>query len=232
MSNAGPPPPRPTVASNASPSGETSRFDAARGAAKRGRLACRLIFLRHGETDWNASGRLQGQKDIPLNARGRDQAAAVGRDVAKFLGRDGLAAQDFIASPMLRTRQTMQIAREAMGLAPFDYQLDERLKEITFGTWEGLTWREVTARDPEGAAGRVTDKWGYTPPEGESYATLCERVAPWLASVNGDTVVVSHGGVARAFLHLLAGVEPLEAAAADIHQGRALIFDGGAARWL
>jgi probable phosphoglycerate mutase len=192
----------------------------------------RLIFIRHGETDWNASGRLQGQKDIPLNPRGRDQAASVGREVAKLLGRSGLAEQDFVASPMLRTRETMQIAREAMGLDPFAYATDERLKEITFGRWEGATWAEITARFPQEAQARKIDKWGFVPPEGESYALLCERVSPWIESLGGDTVLVSHGGVARAFLHLLAGIEPSEACERDIHQGRALIFEGGTARWL
>jgi probable phosphoglycerate mutase len=195
-------------------------------------LPSRLIFIRHGETDWNAAGRLQGQRDIPLNPRGSDQADAVGRTVAALVGsKAGLAEFDFLASPLLRTRQTMEIARAAMGLDPRPYEMDDRLKELTFGAWEGLTWREVTRRFPADAAARVADKWGFVPPGGESYATLCERVKPWLRSLKGDSIVVSHGGVARALLHLVGGRSPQEAANCDIWQGRALVFEAGAAHW-
>lgn len=195
-------------------------------------LPSRLIFIRHGETDWNAAGRLQGQRDIPLNPRGRDQAAAVGRTVAALVGSPAALAEiDFIASPLLRTRQTMEIARAAMGLEPQPYEMDDRLKELTFGAWEGLTWRDVTQRFPADAAARLADKWGFVPPQGESYATLCERVKPWLRTLKGDVIVVSHGGVARALLHLVGGCEPETAALSDIWQGRALVFEGGRARW-
>lgn len=194
-------------------------------------LRTTLVFVRHGETDWNVSGRLQGQRDISLNPRGRDQAAAVGRALAKRFGAD-LETRDFVASPMERARETMEILRAAASLPAKGYALDARLKELTFGTWEGMTWREVQARDPEGAARREADKWGFIPPEGESYAMLCARIAPWLEGLTRPTVAVSHGGVARALLHLVAGLDPLEASVAEITQGRALIFEPGQARWL
>jgi probable phosphoglycerate mutase len=196
------------------------------------RLAHRLVFVRHGETDWNVEGRLQGQQDIPLNPRGRDQAAAVGRALRRAFGAEALAAHAFVASPMQRTRDTMEIARAAMTLPARDYALDDRLKELTFGAWEGLTWREVTERDPEGAERRERDKWGFTPPGGESYADLCRRVAPWLGALDRETLVVSHGGVARAMLHLVAGMEAVEAAMAPIAQGRAILVEAGRARWI
>ena len=143
----------------------------------------RLIFLRHGETAYNAENRLQGQLDIPLNARGREQARAVGRTLAARIGPeiDRLeAAGAFIASPLERARETMEIARDAMGLPPRRYALDPVLKEISFGAWEGLTWPEIAARDPKGVRTRKEDKWSFVPPRGESYAMLAERVRPWL----------------------------------------------------
>ncbi len=194
-------------------------------------LRTSLIFVRHGETDWNVSGRLQGQRDIPLNPRGRDQAGAVGRMLAKAYGAD-LAGLDFVCSPMARARETMEILRGAARLPAKEYALDDRLKELTFGDWEGLTWSEVKARDPHGAALREADKWDYKPPLGESYADLGARISPWLASLERPTLAVSHGGVARALMHVVAGVDPAEASLAEITQGRAMLFEKGEARWL
>jgi broad specificity phosphatase PhoE len=190
----------------------------------------RLIFVRHGETPYNAENRLQGQRDVPLNGRGRDQARAVGRTLRARLGSeiDRLEAADaFVASPLLRTCETMALARGAMGLAPARYRLDPALKELTFGAWEGLTWPEVKARDPKGAAARRADKWNFVPPGGESYAMLAGRVGLWLETLTADAFVVSHGGVARALMTLIAGVPGAVAADAPIVQGRALVFEKG-----
>jgi len=187
----------------------------------------RIVFIRHGETDYNAEGRLQGQRDIPLNGRGRAQASAVGRSLGKRLRAeiDRLeAAHAFYASPLHRTRETMELARAGVGFEPQRYTLADELKELTFGAWEGLTWSEVEARDPAGARRRERDKWGFVPPEGESYAMLAERIAAWLATRQGDLFVASHGGVARALMHLLGGLDPQKAANVQIHQGRALVF--------
>jgi probable phosphoglycerate mutase len=195
----------------------------------------RIIFVRHGETIYNAENRLQGQRDIPLNRKGREQASAVGRALhdrfADELARlDALGA--FYCSPLVRARETMELARAAMGLDPERYQLAPTLKELTFGDWEGLTWREVEARDAQGAKAREADKWGFAPPRGESYAMLVERVRPWLAARTGDCFVASHGGVARAFMVILAGLSAAEAENADVWQGRALIFDKGGYEWV
>ena len=86
-------------------------------------LPHRLIFIRHGETNWNAQGRLQGQHDIPLNGRGRDQAANAGREARKYIAREGLTDLRFVASPLSRTRDTMEIARGSMGLDPKAYSI-------------------------------------------------------------------------------------------------------------
>jgi broad specificity phosphatase PhoE len=191
----------------------------------------RLIFIRHGETDWNRDGRLQGQQDIGLNAKGRAQARATAGQVAGIVQ----ARPDFPcqASPLRRTMETMRIVRETLGLAPpQQFTTDARLMELTFGRWEGLTWRAVRQQDPLAARQRHQDKWGFVPPGGESYAMLAERVAPWVRRLGGDTLVVAHGGVARVLLFLIAGVEPGTAAATPIFQGRVLLFQDGAHHWL
>jgi probable phosphoglycerate mutase len=188
-----------------------------------------LYFIRHGETDWNAQARLQGQRDVPLNDVGRGQADEVGlrlRTLVPDVGR-----LPFLASPMSRTRETMERLRRAIGLPPHDYQTDDRLREITFGRWEGLTWKEVRARDPGSARAREADKWGFVPPDGESYAMLTDRIAPWLAEQSGEKVVVAHGGVARVLIHLMAGEGPKSAPSVDIWQGKVLVLRDGAYSW-
>lgn len=195
----------------------------------------RLYFIRHGETDWNAQGRMQGQQDVPLNPKGHEQAANAGKTLRNLIGPNPVTIArdfDFYASPLYRTRQTMEIARHQMGLPLQPYTLDDRLKEITFGRWEGLTWDEVKARDPEMAAERVADKWGFVPPEGESYAMVAERIRPWFKTITGDCVVVSHGGVARVFMALIGGVDPVLAPNLDIWQGRVLVFQDGKYNWV
>ncbi|GGK30716.1 histidine phosphatase family protein [Salinarimonas ramus] len=190
-----------------------------------------LYFVRHGETDWNAEGRLQGGRDTDLNALGRVQAEAAARTL-RSLVRGDLARLDFVASPMRRTRDTMEILRGTLGLPRDAYRLDERLVEISFGSWEGSTWPEIRDRDPAGAAAREADKWGFVPPQGESYAMLARRLAPVVEGLVRDTVMVAHGGVARALLTLMADAATERAPHFDIWQGRVLVIQDGAWRWV
>ena len=188
--------------------------------------APRLFFVRHGETDWNVEGRLQGRQDIPLNTLGREQSARAGRKLKDLLASAGLRPEEtlFQSSPLGRTRETLEIARRAMGLPADGGAFDDRLLEFTFGRWEGLTWPEVCARDPALAAARGADKWNFCPPGGESYAQLAERLAPWLAEQDRPSVVVSHGGVARALMRLIGSLSEQRAPVANIWQGRVLVF--------
>jgi broad specificity phosphatase PhoE len=198
-------------------------------------FAYRLIFARHGETAYNAENRLQGQLDIQLNARGRDQARAVGQTLRARFGAeiDRLEASEaYIASPLVRARETMEIARAAMVLPPDRYRLDAALKELSFGAWEGLTWPEIEARDPRGLQERTKDKWRFAPRGGESYAMLARRLRRWLEGLTGDAFVVSHGGVARALMTLIADIPPAKAVDTPITQGRALCFQNGGCHWI
>src|SRR3984893_18146153 len=104
-----------------------------------------FYFVRHGETDWNAERRLQGQLDIPLNARGRQQSAQCGAILQDLLAKGGRAAGDFtyIASPLVRAREPIEIMRTGLGLPGEGYAPDARLAELSFGRWEGLTYKEV-----------------------------------------------------------------------------------------
>ncbi|RYE68854.1 MAG: histidine phosphatase family protein, partial [Rhizobiaceae bacterium] len=117
-----------------------------------------LYVIRHGQTDWNAEGRLQGQKDIPLNDTGRLQATGNGEALKELLG-DDVADFDFVASPLSRTRETMERLRTAMGLDPLAYRTDDRLVEVSFGDWEGQTLAEVKKLEPELLKERKRQKW-------------------------------------------------------------------------
>ncbi|WP_307274907.1 histidine phosphatase family protein [Labrys wisconsinensis] len=190
-----------------------------------------LYFIRHGETDWNVEGRLQGQSDIPLNDVGRVQADQAGRKLRDIMARP--EDLPWLVSPLARTRETAERARRAIGLPSVSYQIDDRLKELTFGAWEGHTWKELRRVDNAGVEARFADKWGYVPPDrAESYAMLRDRIAGWLEHVDRDSIVVSHGGVARVLFVILTGMNPDEAADAPIWQGKLIVFREGRADWV
>ena len=137
-----------------------------------------LYYIRHGETDWNREGRLQGQRDIPINTSGRAQATRCGEVLRELFARAAVDAArlDFVASPLGRARETMQLARGALGLDPMSYRTDARLAEVSFGAWEGCTTEELRAHAPDAVAARESDKWNFTPPQAESYFTMSLRV--------------------------------------------------------
>jgi broad specificity phosphatase PhoE len=193
-----------------------------------------VYYIRHGETEWNAVGRLQGRQDIPLNALGRRQAANAGGILAGLIARDGHdeSSLAFIASPLSRARLTMELVRQTMNLSPDDYALDDRLREISYGRWEGSTLAQMQAADPELFARRQADKWTVPPPDGESYGQVQARVRDWYDSLKADTVAVAHGGTARALMVALGIETPERVADLPIEQGAVYVFrDDGLAKY-
>jgi broad specificity phosphatase PhoE len=191
-----------------------------------------LYYVRHGETDWNVEGRLQGRRDIPLNATGRKQAIACAAILHDLVERDAgdLTRYECQSSPLSRARETMELMRTALALDPHAYRIDPRLTEISFGAWEGLTLREVRGGEPAALAARERDKWRFVPPGGESYEQLSARMRDWHASLAGDSVVVAHGGTARALMVVLGIASAKAAPAIPIDQGVVYRFgDGGMA---
>lgn len=191
-----------------------------------------IWFIRHGETDWNREGRLQGQRDIPLNDLGRQQAAEAGRRLMAAMETGRAGRLPWLVSPLSRTVETALLARTAIGVEPPGFMTDERLKELTFGRWEGETWHDLKKRERDLARARKADKWNFVPPGGESYALLAKRVQPWLASLPDESVVVSHGGVARVLMTLIGGLPERDAPYQDIHQGQVLHLKSGAYNWI
>jgi broad specificity phosphatase PhoE len=186
-----------------------------------------LYYIRHGETDWNRESRLQGQRDIPMNANGRAQARSCGDILRGLIAREPETELDFVSSPLGRARETMELVRATLGLEPQSYRVDDRLTEVSFGEWEGFTLDELRRHSPEAVAARERDKWGFAPPGAESYAAMSQRVRGWYDSLQRDTVAVAHGGTLRGLIVQL-GIYPAEEAPfLDIGQGVVYAIRGG-----
>jgi broad specificity phosphatase PhoE len=188
-----------------------------------------IYHIRHGETDWNVDGRLQGWRDLPMNARGLQQAADAAHILHELFAREGKSPADFayVSSPLIRATATMRIVRTELKLPVEDFPCDDRLREIGYGTWEGQTLREMAERDPVVFARRSADKWETAPPSGESYAHLAARVRAWYATLTEDTVVTAHGGTTRVLMVITGGATTEEAADRPIKQGAVYVFGQG-----
>lgn len=193
-----------------------------------------IYHIRHGQTDWNAAGRLQGSKDIPLNDRGRAQADANGRALAAHfaeIGRDP-ASLRWIASPLGRARETMERVRREAGLDPAAYTTVADLREVSFGRFEGLTYAEVEATAPAAWARLRADKWTYQPPDGESYVQLAARIRTVVEVADDDVVIVSHGGVFRALRAVIEHHEDHALAHLFVPQDRIFRWQDRLGSWL
>ncbi|MBU4527724.1 MAG: phosphoglycerate mutase family protein [Hoeflea sp.] len=194
-----------------------------------------LYVIRHGQTDYNREERLQGARDIPLNDTGRSQARANGRTLASIPDLEFPLSQfDWVASPLGRTRETMELVREAAGLEPGGYRTDPLLIELSFGDWEGQTLDEVAVHSHHLIIQRDEGKWDFRPPgeRAESYAMLAHRIDRFLTTLTGPTICVAHGGVVRTLFNRIGNVAGDDAAMIDIPQDRVLKIKDGAIGWV
>jgi probable phosphoglycerate mutase len=171
-----------------------------------------IYLLRHGETVWNRADRRQGRLDSPLTLLGIAQARAVAGLLGDLLNGAQVPIQ---ASPLGRAWQTAAIVAEALGHDADAIVTDERLAEISYGRWEGMTVAEIKRADPAYWARRRTDRWTIPTPDGESFADLQARLEPWLAEQDlaRDLIVIGHGALNRALVGLLARLSPEQALA-------------------
>lgn len=149
-----------------------------------------LLLVRHGETEWNQDGRFQGQTDIPLNARGHEQALAL----AAALAAEPIVA--IYASDLCRAHDTAQPLADRLKL-PIVITPD--LREASFGSWEGLTFAEVRALDPITAEGWLRDPVRHRPHDGETREAIVTRVMGAMRRIaeqhpDGTVAIVTHGG--------------------------------------
>ena len=189
-----------------------------------------IYFIRHGETEWNAEARYQGQADIPMNARGREQARRNGLSLRPLLPK--IAQADYVASPLARARETMQVVRTVLDLPPDDFRIDDRLKEAHYGDWQGTLAADLPHVDAEGLIARTRDPYRWRPQGGESYQDLMARAVPWFQSIERDTVVVSHGGVSRVLRGHILGLDLKSVPLLDVPQDRVLLLRHDAIDWL
>jgi len=165
-----------------------------------------LFVARHGETEWNRVGRWQGNTDIPLSDVGRAQARALGERLR------GLGIARVHASHLERARETAEIVAELLSVPTF--AVDERLRERGFGCFEGLTRAECAARYPVAWERYLADRRS-TPPDAEPQPAVEARVVAALTdiarlpvSAGEATLVISHGGAIRTFIHAVTGAAP------------------------
>lgn len=160
-----------------------------------------ILLVRHGETEWNLVRRYQGWGDSPLTERGVAQAEAIGRRLRALPEAERLAV---MASPLGRARRTAELIQAARGDAA-PVRLDERLKEISIGAWDGLDREEIAALSPGIFDGDGRYEWYFRTPSGETYDEFAGRVAAWLTERgDGALIVVAHGIVTRVLRGLYA----------------------------
>lgn len=188
-----------------------------------------IFFIRHGETDWNAQGRYQGRQDIPLNARGQEQADANGPLMRGLLQQHDFQPGDFdwYMSPLSRTRETMDRVRKAFDHQTPEPAADDRLIEISFGKYEGSMNSDLLESGILQPGERGADFWHFRPEEGENYEEVSVRIRSFVEDLNRPSIVVAHGGVARVFRHIVEGASHKEVVNWPTPQNAVLHFSGG-----
>lgn len=180
-----------------------------------------IFLVRHGETEWNRARRYQGWGDSPLTELGVAQAEAIGRRLRAVP--EAIDAE-IVASPIGRARRTAEIIAGCLGRIETP-RLDERLREISLGSWDGLDRREVRRRM---GARFVEYEWYFATPDGESYEQFAGRIAAWLAEAgDGPLIVVCHGVVTRVLRGLYAGLPRDTALRLPVPQDRIYRLEGG-----
>ena len=193
----------------------------------------RLFIARHGETVFNAAGRMQGDAmDTPLTRAGFAQAEVMGEALARALG-DGPRPSHLWASPYGRALQTLAIVCEHIGVDWHQARRDQRLSEINVGAWGGRTYREIIDEQGE-IMDRSCALFSVRPPEGEWYDEIAVRLMSWLdehGGEEGDKLIIMHGMSSRVLRGLLTGidVEPRWSApvAPSLPQGSMVVIESG-----
>lgn len=184
----------------------------------------KIWFLRHGQTEWNADYRLQGQLDSPLTAQGIKEAQRQAEVIAPVL----CSGPAIWVSPLGRARQTAAIA-----LGGAAYRTDPRLMEIHAGRWQGMLRDEILAAHPVLAGESPTALEIYEAAEGgEGLMRFSARIADFLAGLSGPTVIVAHGLLGQVLRAQLCGIEMADAGGLSNDQGCVYLIENGKEKML
>ena len=183
-----------------------------------------IYLVRHGQTEFNRERRIQGHVDSPLTELGVRQARAVGRLLADLI-RDP-AGWRVVSSPLGRAHATARIVAARLGGLPVE--LDDRLKEMSWGPHDGRLRSELEAEHPETFA---RTGWAFDASAGETYEQVAQRVGDWLASLPPEPerriVAVSHGISGRVLRGLYTGLDRERSAQQDVPQDAVYLLQHG-----
>jgi broad specificity phosphatase PhoE len=184
-----------------------------------------IIFVRHGETDWNKNGLIQGSVDTDLNETGHGQA----KFVAALLAKQDIDWADFhiVVSPQRRAQQTAEYIQNALK-RDMD-SVDERVRELGFGIWEGKPFWELKASPVYPADSESRFFW--RPELGESYEDGVARVSDWRASLTKPTLVISHGAVGRCLMGSFTKLGPRDLVNLPTPQGKFCVLQDQSMQW-
>jgi broad specificity phosphatase PhoE len=174
-----------------------------------------VYFVRHGETLFNKEKRLQGWNDSPLS----DNGIAHARSVAMVIA--GFNIQKALVSPLGRAKQTANIIRDLCGI---ELEVDENLKEVSFGDFEGNTLPQLDEKYPGMWEARMADKWNYCPPNGEANKDALPRALSVIEKIekladNESLLIIAHFAINRILFSLLSGIEPDETVCINVPHG-------------
>ena len=186
-----------------------------------------IYFVRHGETDWNRMGLVQGSIETDLNAHGQQQA----QDVARALSEkhQELAGFQYVCSPQRRAQQTMGYIILALGISTEQVKTEPRVRELGFGIWEGKPFWEL--KDSPIYPADAEGKYYWRANGGESYEDGVARVDDWLSTLTAPTLVVAHGAVGRCLMGYVAGMKPADIVGLRTPQGCYCRLKNGKIDW-
>lgn len=171
-----------------------------------------LVVIRHGETDWNAQNRLQGQSDRPLSDAGEVQ-------VKSWTVPERFRTYKCVSSPLIRAQQTAKL----LGLT---FEIETAITEMSWGAWEGEDWRELQSKlGRDVMAAHEAKGIDFRPDDGESPRDVMARLSPWLMSLRTPTLAVSHKGILQALYAMASGWDMTAKPPIKFRHGEAYLFE-------
>lgn len=182
----------------------------------------KILFMRHGETEWNVIGRTQGVLNSPLTAKGRAQAELLGQLLKREIGI--ATGYDQFVSPLGRTLETVEGINKHFDFSP---KVDERLQEINVGQTAGMTRNEIEMEFPDHMRGKKRLDWYFDAPGGETFDDLYKRSKSWLDSLTGPTIAVSHGQIGKLIRGIYCGCSKEQMLSLHEPQGVVHVLENG-----